>query len=234
MQKCVLVAGSQGTIGQSVACLLADKGYRVMTVSRFGETTSSHLAVELTEPDSVNRLTDWLNCVEGHISGVIHCVGQLHDNANKPEKNLKQLNRDWLLSSMSVNVMTHVHLAQAITPMLTRTSSFRWMSLSAKVGSIEDNGLGGWYSYRMSKAALNMFVRNLSIEWGRQAPLSSVVAVHPGTTPSDLSEPFIANWPKEKCYQPELTAQRMITIFEGLKPEHTGKLFHHDGSVIPW
>ncbi|MEI8609747.1 hypothetical protein P4S70_12410 [Enterovibrio sp. Hal110] len=102
------------------------------------------------------------------------------------------------------------------------------------MGSIEDNGLGGWYSYRMSKAALNMFIKNLAIEWGRKSPESSVIAMHPGTTPSDLSEPFTKNWPQEKLYSPETTASRIVSLFTSMTASDSGQLYHHDHSVIPW
>jgi NAD(P)-dependent dehydrogenase (short-subunit alcohol dehydrogenase family) len=102
------------------------------------------------------------------------------------------------------------------------------------VGSLEDNGLGGWYSYRMSKAALNMFIRNLSIEWSRKAPGSVVVAQHPGTTDSPLSEPFQAGIAEGKLYTREQTAERLVNVMRELTPEQNGRLLHWDGSVIPF
>jgi NAD(P)-dependent dehydrogenase (short-subunit alcohol dehydrogenase family) len=102
------------------------------------------------------------------------------------------------------------------------------------VGSLEDNGLGGWYSYRMSKAALNMFIRNLSIEWSRKAPGSVVVAQHPGTTDSRLSEPFQAGIAEGKLYTREQTAERLVNVMRGLTPEQNGRLLHWDGSVLPF
>ena len=102
------------------------------------------------------------------------------------------------------------------------------------VGSITDNQLGGWYSYRMSKAALNMFIKTLSIEWQRKAPDSIVVATHPGTTDSALSEPFQANIKDGKLYTPELTAERLSRILEELNAEQNGHLLHWDGSVLPF
>lgn len=102
------------------------------------------------------------------------------------------------------------------------------------VGSISDNRLGGWYSYRMSKASLNMFIRNLAIEWGRKAPGSLVVAQHPGTTDTHLSQPFQAGIAEGKLYSVELTASRLITVMQGLTAQQHGALLHWDGSVIPF
>lgn len=118
--------------------------------------------------------------------------------------------------------------------MLNRQRPVKWISLSAMVGSISDNRLGGWYSYRMSKASLNMFIRNLAIEWGRKAPGSLVVAQHPGTTDTHLSQPFQAGIAEGKLYSVELTASRLITVMQGLTAQQHGALLHWDGSVIPF
>lgn len=234
MQKSVLVVGSHGTIGKAIAIQLQDLGYQVLTLSRVERESDNHLSLSMSDPESVAVLSHWLEGRVDGLAGVIQCAGLLHSGEKRPEKNLMQLSGDWLSQSMAVNVMSHVHVAQALDGFVKRHSKLRWLSLSAKVGSIEDNGLGGWYSYRMSKAALNMFIKNLAIEWGRKAPESSVIAMHPGTTPSTLSQPFTTNWPKDKLYSPELTAKRIVTVFEHMTPEGSGKLYHHDGSVIPW
>ncbi|MDF1762872.1 MAG: cell-cell signaling protein CsgA, partial [Oleibacter sp.] len=118
--------------------------------------------------------------------------------------------------------------------LVKRSKPIQWVSLSAMVGSIEDNSLGGWYSYRMSKAALNMFVKNLSIEWGRKAPGSIVAALHPGTTESPLSEPFQAGIAEGKLYSRAETAERLIRVMRELNPEQHGKLLHWDGSILPF
>ena len=102
------------------------------------------------------------------------------------------------------------------------------------VGSIEDNHLGGWYSYRISKAALNMFIRTLSIEWGRRSPASVVVAQHPGTTVSALSEPFAEGIPEGRIYSAEQTAERLIEVMRSLNQTHHGRLLHWDGRILPF
>jgi NAD(P)-dependent dehydrogenase (short-subunit alcohol dehydrogenase family) len=158
----------------------------------------------------------------------------LHGGWKMPEKSLSQLSDDWLQQSMAVNVLSHVHLAQAVESLVARRQPVRWMSLSAMVGSIEDNQLGGWYSYRMSKAALNMFIKTLSIEWGRKSPDSCVVALHPGTTDSGLSKPFQAGIAEGKLYSQKETAKRLISIMRNLTPAQHGRLLHWDGSEIPF
>ncbi|RXJ72239.1 cell-cell signaling protein CsgA [Veronia nyctiphanis] len=237
MAETLMVAGSHGTIAKALIERLYESGYRIVTVSRYPEPhnlSSSHLVTALADETSVDDVKNWLKKENIKLSGVICCCGQLYDETNLPEKNLKQLKLNWLQESLKVNVATHVHLAQGVAGFISSKSNIRWLSLSAKVGSIEDNQLGGWYSYRMSKAALNMFLKNLSIEWQRRAPGCSVIAVHPGTTPSALSAPFTKNWPKDKLYEDTLTAQRIAAIFASQTPYSSGKLYHHDGTVIPW
>ena len=229
----VLVAGASGAIGAAIAEKLSDEGDQVLTISRSGESSSTHLVCDLTSAESVDQVSGFL-AERGPVDAVFCCTGILHGGWNMPEKSLSQLTAEWLQQNMLVNVQTHIHLAQAVALQVMRTAPIKWVSLSAMVGSIEDNGLGGWYSYRMSKAALNMFIRNLSIEWGRKAPGSVVVAQHPGTTESALSKPFQAGIAEGKLYTQAQTAERLIGVMRGLNAAQNGRLLHWDGSVIPF
>ena len=229
----VLIAGSSGAIAEAVAKKLRDDGDHVFTLSRAGEPSATHCVADLTKPSSVEQVTAFVEKC-GPLDAVFCGTGLLHGGWNMPEKSLSQLSMDWLQQNMLVNVQTHVHLAQAVEPLVKRSAPIKWVSLSAMVGSLEDNGLGGWYSYRMSKAALNMFIRNLSIEWSRKAPGSVVVAQHPGTTDSKLSEPFQAGIAEGKLYTREQTAERLVDVMKALTPEQNGRLLHWDGSVIPF
>lgn len=229
----VLVAGAAGGIGSAIVEKLLKDGDHVITISRSGEQSSTHCVADLSKPESVEQVKAFVGTF-APFDAVICCTGILHGGWNMPEKSLSQLSMDWLQQNMLVNVQTHVHLAQALASHVKRSSPIKWVSLSAMVGSIEDNALGGWYSYRMSKAALNMFIRNLSIEWGRKAPGCVVVAQHPGTTESALSEPFQAGIAEGKLYTQEQTAERLVSVMKGLSPEQNGRLLHWDGSVIPF
>lgn len=106
--------------------------------------------------------------------------------------------------------------------------------MSAKVGSLEDNSLGGWYSYRMTKAALNMFIKNLSIECARKSSNILVASIHPGTTDSELSKPFQRNISPEKLYSAEQTADRLIAVMNNLSKHQHGKLLNWDGQLLPY
>ncbi|MGF1766966.1 SDR family NAD(P)-dependent oxidoreductase [Enterovibrio makurazakiensis] len=235
MQKTVLVAGSHGGVGTALVDGFIENGYEVITISRTQMNDSEkHLRIDMSESSSIDVIRDWIAPYMSELIGIVNCAGILYDAQHKPEKNLNQVTGEWLEESMKVNVLSHLHLAQAVGTMITSQSSLKWISLSAKVGSIEDNLSGGWYSYRMTKAALNMFLKTLSIEWQRRASKSSVIGMHPGTTQSTLSEPFTRNWPKEKLYSPTITANRIITQFERMDANSSGHLYHHDGSIIPW
>ena len=239
----VLIAGASGGLARAIGTELVSRfpPVHLLTVSRHakdcfaGHTGShEHLATSLDASASVDIVREFIAVQERLPDWVINCCGLLHTDTHGPEKSLEQCDDDWLLQSMQINVLTHLHLARALSPLLQRRSPLLWASLSAKVGSIEDNHLGGWYSYRMSKAALNMLVKNLSIEWGRRVPGSCVVAIHPGTTDTELSKPFQANIPVDKLYTPAQSAGRIIDVLENLGAEDSGRLLFWDGSVLPW
>ncbi|WP_193161393.1 SDR family NAD(P)-dependent oxidoreductase [Microbulbifer hainanensis] len=239
----VLVAGASGGLARALGAELVRRNPQVqlLTVSRgakegfVGHSGShEHLTTALDETASVDAAREFIAAQERLPDWVINCCGLLHTDTHGPEKSLEQCDDDWLLQSMQINVLTHLHLARALSPLLQRRSPMLWVSLSAKVGSIEDNRLGGWYSYRMSKAALNMLVKNLSIEWGRRVPGSCVVAIHPGTTDTELSKPFQANIPADKLYTPAQSAGRIVDVLEKLDAEDSGQLLFWDGSVLPW
>lgn len=237
--ECILLAGASGGLGTALCHELVKQFPQacLLTISRAELAplcaSHQHLCAELDKADSVPVIADWLR-EQPLPNWVIDCCGMLHWPGHGPEKNLQQCRDEALLQSISLNVLTHLHLAQALAPLLQKRSPLVWASLSAKVGSIEDNQLGGWYSYRMSKAALNMLVRNLSIEWNRKVQDCCVVAVHPGTTDTPLSKPFQENIPEGKLYSPALSAERIVRVLAQLQPADNGKLLFWDGSPIPW
>ena len=194
--------------------------------------SEGHLAVDLSDQVNTETAQLWLKNLSQQPELVIQCAGILHAEGKRPEKTLMQITESWLHENLSANLIAHVHLAQAVNQFVSKRQPLRWVSLSAMVGSISDNQLGGWHSYRMSKAALNMFVRNLHIEWQRKSPESVAVALHPGTTESELSKPFQANIRPDKLYTKQTTAKRLSDVIENLTPEKSGKLLHWDGSEI--
>ena len=125
-------------------------------------------------------------------------------------------------------------MAQSVLPFLRHSERSILAFISAKVGSIEDNRLGGWYGYRASKAALNMFVKTAAIEYSRKSKQTIVVSLHPGTTDTQLSKPFQRNVPPGKLFSVERTVRQLTQVLTLLEVKDSGKFFSWDGSVIPW
>lgn len=161
------------------------------------------------------------------------CIGVLHDAQLKPEKSLKDVNRDALLRYFEINAIITPLVAKHCKSLFSTHTTSVFAALSAKVGSIADNRLGGWYGYRASKAALNMFIKNIAIEF-KQAHLKTVVlSIHPGTTNTALAHPFIPHL-KHKIWSSEETAEHILSIVNHLQYEETGNFKNWDGTTLPW
>ena len=226
--KTVLIAGVGGAIGSALAEKYKDKEWNVISISR---KEGADLVTNLSDEsciDSAREFIDSRPCPDL----VINCCGLLHDENNMPEKELADVSTDWLMKNVEVNLNTHINLAKAVSKCLSSERSMTWVSLSAMVGSIGDNGLGGWYSYRISKASLNMLIRNLSIEWKRKHRENRVFAIHPGTTKSDMSAPFRIR--EDKLYDPQLSADRIINVIETSGLEANGQFLNWNGENILW
>ncbi len=192
------------------------------------------LAMDITQESSIAEAIKAISQEIDQLNLVIYCVGILHQEDLQPEKSLRQINADNLIYYFQVNSIGAVLLAKHIMPLLRHKESSIFASISAKVGSIEDNHLGGWYGYRASKAALNMFVKTISIEYSRRCPKTIVVALHPGTTATGLSQPFQKNVPPEKLFSVERTVSQLLLVIETLEMSNSGQFFSWDGSNLPW
>lgn len=160
--------------------------------------------------------------------------GLLWTPTQGPEKRLAELNPEHLWQSMSANTLAPMAALQALQQRMTRQSQLRALVLTAKVGSISDNRLGGWYSYRASKAMTHMLLKNTAIEWQRQHPKASLGAYHPGTTDTALSQPFQSRVPAEQLKTPQAAAQCLYQVIQTLTPELSGRFWHWDGTELPW
>lgn len=165
---------------------------------------------------------------------LINAVGFLHDRARGPEKSIRQLDADFFLHNMRVNALPTLLLAQAFQGALKKADRSWFATVSAKVGSIEDNRLGGWYSYRASKAALNMAIKTLSLEWQRSVPRCCVAALHPGTVISPLSEPFRGRTPPEKQFTPEYSVACQAEVLLSKEASESGGFWSWNGERLPW
>ena len=192
-----------------------------------------HLPLDLVDDASLAQLGPNLEAFPP-LRLVIHTAGLLHGSGLQPEKRLSQVSRAALEQSFAVNAFAPLLLAQALDAALPAQAPFHFASLSARVGSIGDNHLGGWYAYRAAKAAQNQLLRTLALEWRRRKPQACVSLLHPGTTATALSSPFQAGVAPEKLFSPARAARQLLDVLEGLTPEQSGQFWAWDGQPIPW
>jgi NAD(P)-dependent dehydrogenase (short-subunit alcohol dehydrogenase family) len=221
-----LVIGASGTIGAEFAALLSAD-------PRCGEVVKLHRhslpAIDMQDEQSIAAAAKALaGGAPFHL--VIHAAGLLHDADLMPEKKLSDVRADNLMKSFSVNAIGPALVLRYFAPLLNNEGS-RMIFLSAKVGSIGDNRLGGWYGYRASKAALNMLVKTASIELKRTMPRAIVIALHPGTVNSKLSKPFGG---ETKGRPAGLACREMLQTIDALKPEQSGQFLSYSAEQLPW
>ncbi len=190
--------------------------------------------VDLTNESEIVQFVDSIQAKTDRLHLTINCVGILHQGIIQPEKSLRQIDPELLLDYFKVNSIGAVLVAKHILPLLRHNQSSVFSTLSAKLGSIGDNKLGGWYGYRASKAALNMLMRTVAIEYGRKSPKTTVVLLHPGTTKTELTRPFRKNVPQNQLSSVEQCVDRLLTVIDKLTIEDSGKFFSWDGTILPW
>jgi NAD(P)-dependent dehydrogenase (short-subunit alcohol dehydrogenase family) len=244
--KVALIVGAGQGIGLGfVRQLLARKeiGYLFATY-RSVESATELLAItdrrlhclqlDITDESQIAAAIDRIKSQTAKLHYTINCVGVLHDGEMQPEKSLRQIDSARLLRYFQVNSIGAMLLFKQIQPLLKHEDRSIVATISAKVGSIGDNQLGGWYGYRASKAALNMFIKTTSIEYQRTCPKVIIVALHPGTTDTKLSLPFQRNVPPEKLFSVDRTVTQLLTVIDELADRDSGEFFNWDGNRLPW
>jgi NAD(P)-dependent dehydrogenase (short-subunit alcohol dehydrogenase family) len=193
-----------------------------------------HLRATDHSQDSMAALCEEIVAAGGAPERVVIALGTLHGDGYGPEKSLERLSLEALQHVFTVNCALPLLWLAALAPHLRRVDDCRIAVLSARVGSIGDNRLGGWYSYRSAKAALNMGLKSAAVEFARRAQGVKLIAYHPGTVDTPLSEPFQARVPAEKLFTPSRAATCLINVMEGLAAD--GELAYVDwaGEAIPW
>ena len=237
MTKNIIIIGSSGAIGSSFLNHYAkeDKNNVIYALSR-GETASPssnihNVSIDIESDSSISNASSI--CSEaGPFDIIIVTTGMLSDENISPEKSLRHLNKESLSKIFSVNTLGPALIAKYFIPLLKKDAPSFLGFLSARVGSISDNRIGGWYSYRASKAALNMIIKSLSIEVSRNNPQSIIAGLHPGTVDSKLSKPFQGNVSEGKLFTPDYSVSKMAEVISNLKPENSGSCFAWDGEEI--
>jgi len=192
------------------------------------------LSMDITQEDQIAAVVEKIRAEVNALHTVVNCVGVLHEGTMQPEKSLRQINADQLLHYFQVNSIGAVLLAKQVQPLLKHGDRAIFATISAKVGSIGDNHLGGWYGYRASKAALNMLMKTTAIEYKRTCPRAIVVTLHPGTTDTQLSQPFQRNVPPEKLFSVDRTVQQLLGVIDRLQESYSGEFFSWNGERLPW
>jgi NAD(P)-dependent dehydrogenase (short-subunit alcohol dehydrogenase family) len=227
MQRSAIIIGASGGIGGALADQLDIE--ESCKVYRIGRSQPPHL--DVTDESTIAKAAAEFAKMDCAPELIIVAIGLLHSAGRGPEKSLRELDPEWMLENYRINAIGPALIAKHFLPLMPRDRRTCFAVLSARVGSISDNRLGGWHSYRASKAALNMLIRNLSIEWQRKNSEAIIVGLHPGTVETALSAPFKGN-PATERLAPAKAAEQLLNVLSGLNPDQSGQLFAYDGSMI--
>ncbi len=234
-----VVIGASGGIGAALVARLGhDPAIRAIAACRRRGSTeavgkSRPFHVDLEDEATITAAATAIGDALGDLDLVIVATGMLHGaDGLQPEKTWRALDAERLAQIYRVNAIGPALVAKHFLPLLARDRKSVLAALAARVGSIGDNELGGWHAYRASKAALNMLIKNFSIELQRRNPSALVVGLHPGTVNTSLSKPFQGHVPEGKLFTAAYAAERLLGVIDGLRPEDSGRQFAWDGAVI--
>jgi NAD(P)-dependent dehydrogenase (short-subunit alcohol dehydrogenase family) len=224
-----LVLGSSGGIGSAMLRRLqaTRPAGRVTGLSR-----STSPSFDLTDEGSIAAAAEHLERLGAPLRLLVVATGMLHDGELMPERSLRELSPEHLARAYAINAIGPAMVLKHFAPLLPRDCRSVMAFLSARVGSIGDNRLGGWYAYRASKAALNQLIRTASIELKRTRPSAICVALHPGTVDTPLSAPFSKNGLDVRS--PDEAAEQLLQVILALEPRHSGSFLDYSGNQLPW
>ncbi len=230
------IFGASGGIGGALASRCREAGFAsVVGFSRQPGGVPAGIEAGRADPADPKRL----GAGAAHLAGlpplrlVLVANGVLHLPGITPEKSYRTLDAEAMSALFAINAIGPAMIAKELLPRLAAEGRAVFAALSARVGSIGDNRLGGWHAYRASKAALNMIIRNLAIELARQKPDAVCIGLHPGTVATALSQPFQRGVAPERLFTPDASAARLLDVLDGARPEQSGCCLAWDGSVIP-
>lgn len=230
--------GSSGGIGGALlARLAADRRHTAVLgfarqVTGGPAATPTPLFIDLEDEDSIRQAAQTA-AAAGPVRLVIVATGILHGPSVSPEKHWRAIEAQSMAKTFAINTIGPALVAKHFLPLFPRQGRSVFAALSARVGSIGDNRLGGWYSYRASKAALNMVLRTLAIELARQSPEAVCIGLHPGTVATALSKPFSTNVPVQKLFSAERAAEHLLDVMDRVQLADSGSVMAWDGSRVP-
>lgn len=242
-----LIIGANSDIGKAIAAQIQQlENTGLILVSRSFNTENlltddvitpnvNKITVNDYRPESIDKVINTLVAYDhAPITQVFICNGILHNENIQPEKRLEDFDAGAFQQIITTNTLTPMLWIQKLTPILTGNFPCKFVVFSARVGSISDNHLGGWYSYRASKAALNMMIKTASIELARRAKNIKLIAFHPGTTDTPLSKPFQKNVPSSKLFSSEFVAKNLLAIVDNTPLDQTASFLDWQGKMINW
>lgn len=234
----IAIIGASGGIGRACIELLAENAQvkQIFALSRhqlnFANPKVTSLAFDFTQDSSLIAARDIMQNA-GRFDVVLIATGLLQGQGIAPEKNMRAMSHEGFAQSFLVNTAGPALCAKYLLPLLKRDSKTVFAALSARVGSISDNRLGGWYAYRASKAALNMVIKTLAIEYGRRFKNAAIIGLHPGTVDTQLSKPFQNNVPEGKLFTPQQSAAFLLQVINSINAQQSGMVLDWDGKVVP-
>lgn len=234
--KSVAIIGSSGAIGRAfLDAYIADKEIsNIYSISRTEVESNDkriiHINIDVTDEVSVKAAASKIE--ENRLDRLIVATGVLHTKSFGPEKSIKDIKIENFVKIFSVNTFGPALIGKYFLPLMTKDQKSIVAFLSARVGSISENKLGGWYAYRASKSALNQIIKNFSIEAKRTNSSGIIIGLQPGTVKSKLSEPFQKNVKKEKLFLPEDSVDSLIKVIESAMQNDSGKIFDWEGEEI--
>lgn len=247
--RAALVIGGTRGIGRAlVEALLGDPGFGCVIAAGRAPPSSvgldaraaghgerlHRISIDVADEARVVAAAERVRALAPTLHLLINTVGLLHGEGLKPERRLAEVDPLALAKSHAINAIGPILVAKHFHPLLAHGERAVLATLSARVGSIADNRLGGWYAYRSAKAAQNQLMRTAAIELARRAPQLIVVQLHPGTVATELSAPFRGNVAADKLFTPALAARQLLDVIAGLTREDSGSFRAWDGSAIPW
>ncbi|WP_271438643.1 SDR family NAD(P)-dependent oxidoreductase [Pontixanthobacter luteolus] len=234
--SCAAIFGASGGIGRALTENLANNGVTVWAGSRSGNVPQEGdvrpFAFDLNDEATIEQAASLMQSRPPQLIIAATGVLTLADGTG-PERSYRGLRPDIMAQVMALNTIGPAMIAKHMLPLLDRHERGVFAAISARVGSISDNGLGGWHSYRASKAALNMLIKNFAIELRRTHKQAVVAGLHPGTVDSELSKPFQGNLPEGQLTDPAEAAQNLLAVLRGLTPDNSGEVFDFAGKRIP-
>lgn len=237
MYKNIAIIGASGTIGSTFVKHL-NKNYPQAEIHAISRQINKSKELKITSYEIDYNCEDSIKDIAYQVSQklpldlIINATGILHDDMVSPEKSFRNLTPESMRYLYEIDCIIPSMIAKHFVPKLNKNNRSVFAALSARIGSISDNNLGGWYSYRAAKAALNMMIRTTSIEAKRSNQKAIIVGLHPGTVDSPLSKPFQKNLPKGQLLTPDFSVSSMTQVLNQLSCKNTGKIFAFDGEEI--